>query len=342
MGAGIFKKEEAVIDGARAQLEAGAVPADAEDDFRALLASYEKLFKTTKRLVRMSDRSEAELNSLTKDLNNKNQMLEGLSNKLSKYLSPQVYESIFTGERDVELRTERKKLTVFFSDLKDFTSTTENMQPEDLTALLNFYFAEMSQIAIEHGATIDKFIGDAILAFFGDPESHGVQEDARRCVNMAIAMQQRMAELQDIWRNQGFDRPFRMRIGINTGYCNVGNFGSDQRMDYTIIGGEVNLAARLEGNADPDGILVSYETYCQIKDMITTEERDGIAAKGISRPIRAFAVTNILDGGDDTKRFVRADQDGLTLALDLDQLDDDRRASAADVLRDALRRLENS
>ena len=100
--------------------------------------------------------------------------------KIAKYISPQIYKSIFSGQRDVAIATERKKLTIFFSDIKDFTATTERLQPEDLTALLNEYLTAMSNIALEYGATIDKFIGDAVLAFFGDPETRGVAEDARR------------------------------------------------------------------------------------------------------------------------------------------------------------------
>ena len=118
----------------------------------------------------------------------KNQMLESLSAKLSKYLSPQLFRSIFSGEKNVEVASQRKKLTIFFSDIKDFTATTERLQPEQITLLLNEYFTEMSRIALEHGATIDKFIGDAMLMFFGDPESKGVEEDAKACVRMAIAM----------------------------------------------------------------------------------------------------------------------------------------------------------
>ena len=122
--------------------------------------------------------------------------LEVLSTKLSKYLSPQVYSSIFTGQRNVEIASSRKKLTVFFSDIADFTATTDDLESEELTGLLNHYLTEMSKIALEHGATIDKYVGDAILAFFGDPETKGVKEDALACVNMAIAMQRRMRELQ--------------------------------------------------------------------------------------------------------------------------------------------------
>ena len=105
----------------------------------------------------------------------------------------------------------------------------------------------MSTTALAHGATIDKFIGDAMMIFFGDPESKGVKEDASACVRMAVEMQRRMEDLQQSWRDSGMENPWEMRIGINTGYCNVGNFGSVDRMDYTIIGGEVNLRARLEG-----------------------------------------------------------------------------------------------
>ena len=184
----------------------------------------------------------------------KNRMLESLSNQLSKYLSPQVYASIFSGEQSVEIASKRKKLTVFFSDIADFTGTTDSLESEELTNLLNHYLTEMSKIAHDHGATIDKYVGDAIIAFFGDPESKGVKEDATSCVNMAVAMQRRMRELQSEWLDKGLEKPFRLRIGINTGFCTVGNFGSADRMDYTIIGNEVNLAARLESLTEVGGI----------------------------------------------------------------------------------------
>ncbi|HYE71350.1 MAG TPA: response regulator, partial [Aquabacterium sp.] len=126
--------------------------------------------------------------------------LQALSEKLGRYLAPQVYRSLFDGSRDAEIRTQRKKLTVFFSDIKDFTASTAKWQPEDITFLLNSYFSEMSKIAHEYGGTLDKFIGDAMVIFFGDPESRGVKEDAQQCVKMALAMQRRMAELQILWR----------------------------------------------------------------------------------------------------------------------------------------------
>jgi class 3 adenylate cyclase len=278
--------------------------------------------------------------SLSAQLGDANRSLHTISQKLGKYLEPQVYRSIFRGEKDATLATERKKLTIFFSDLKDFTESAERMQPEELTELLNEYFTEMARIATAHGATVDKFIGDAILAFFGDPETRGAQEDARACVAMAIAMQRRLAELNAEWRHRGIERPLRARIGINTGYCNVGNFGSADRMDYTIIGAEANLAARLEGIAEPGGIVLSYETYALVQDMVTVVELPPITLKGIAREVIPYAVTDALDSGAAPRdRVVRRVGPGVNLYLDPDKLDGTARDDVARALEDALARL---
>ncbi|MBF0482304.1 MAG: adenylate/guanylate cyclase domain-containing protein [Desulfovibrionaceae bacterium] len=319
MGYDIFKDEVETVARAAALLEKGAFadPA-AEEHFTALLADYQKLLKNMQRLMRLADRNEAKLTTASKALDEKNRMLENLSGKLSRYLSPQIYNSIFSGDKDVTLSTERKKLTVFFSDIVGFTQTTDDMQPEDLTWLLNTYLTEMSGIALAYGATVDKFIGDAMLMFFGDPQTLGVEEDARACLRMALAMQNRMAELETQWLAKGVENPLRMRIGVNTGYCNVGNFGSAQRMDYTIIGGEVNLAARLEASADPGGILMSYETYALVQDLVAAEEREPLRVKGIRREVRSFAVTGV---GDACRlRYLTAKCDGLDAKCDLTAL----------------------
>jgi adenylate cyclase len=268
-------------------------------------------------------------------------MQRSLSEKLSRYLSPQVYKSIFEGVQDSKIQAKRKKLTIYFSDIKDFTATTEDMEPEDLTYLLNKYFSEMSKIGIEYGATIDKFVGDAMLMFFGDPQSRGVREDALQCVRMAVAMQRRMADLQSLWREKGYDKPFRMRAGINTGYCNVGNFGSDVRMDYTIIGAEVNLAARLEQNADPDGVMLSYETWALVQDEFQAEESAPIKAKGIGKEIRCFALKNV-QGADAQRNFVVKERPGLRATLNLAQLDAKSRDGALGDLQDLIERIRQA
>jgi len=195
----------------------------------------------------------------------------------------------------------------------------------------------MSKIALTHGATIDKYIGDAILAFFGDPETKGVKEDAIACVDMAIAMQRRMRELQAEWRDQGLQKPFQLRIGINTGYCTVGNFGSEDRMDYTIIGGEVNLASRLQSHAELGGILVSHETYSLVKDRILAEERTPIQAKGITKPVRNYAVIAPVDDLIAQGHAIHEEQDGLKVLIDLQKLD---KAEAVKALEGILTRLK--
>src|SRR5437762_8402815 len=232
---------------------------------------------------------------INRELETTNEFLASVSMKISRYLSPQIYKSIFSGQKDVTIHTERKKLTIFFSDIKDFTATTERLQPEQITRLLNEYFTEMSNIALKYGGTIDKFVGDAMLIFFGDPESKGEAEDAKACMRMAAQMQQRVAELNAKWRNEGVEYPFRVRMGINTGFCNVGNFGSADWMDYTIIGAAVNLTSRLQTHCDPDSILVSYETYVLVRDIVDFEERSPVDLKGIRRKIKTFAVSNFND-----------------------------------------------
>ncbi len=267
----------------------------------------------------------------------KNKALEVLSTKLSKYLSPQVYSSIFSGSQSVEIASTRKKLTIFFSDIADFTSTADDLESEELTGLLNHYLTEMSKIALEHGATIDKYIGDAFLAFFGDPETKGVKEDAIASVNMAVAMQRRMRELQAEWRDAGLQKPFQLRIGINTGYCTVGNFGSQDRMDYTIIGSEVNLVSRLQSHAALGSILMSHETYSLVKDMVLAEEREPIHAKGIAKPVRNYEVLERIDDMVGQGMAIREEQDGLKILLDLRRLDRARAIKALDNIITRLR-----
>jgi adenylate cyclase len=268
--------------------------------------------------------SKAKLEQANALVTEKNRTLEALSNKLSKYLSPQVYSSIFAGTQEVRIDTSRKKLTIFFSDIADFTETTDDLESEELTALLNHYLTEMTKIALAHGATVDKYIGDAILAFFGDPETRGVKEDAMACVNMAIAMQRRMWDLQTEWRDRGYQKPFQLRIGINTGYCTVGNFGSEDRMEYTIIGGEVNLASRLQSHAELGGILLSHATYSLVKERVLAEEREPIRAKGIAKPVRNYRVLERIDDMVEKGKVIREEQAGLKVLLDLHRLDKKR------------------
>jgi class 3 adenylate cyclase len=194
----------------------------------------------------------------------------------------------------------------------------------------------MSKIAISYGATIDKYVGDAMMCFFGDPASRGSKEDAIACVKMAIAMQRRMHELQRKWLDLGSEKPFELRVGINTGFCTVGNFGSEDRMDYTIIGNEVNLAARLQSYAELGGILVAHETSSLIKDTILTEEQEAVSVKGFARPVRVYRVVGIYDELEKDGRIIREERDGFRLLVDLTKGD---QASAIAAVEKVLARL---
>jgi adenylate cyclase len=309
----IFDNEDKIISGIKAALEHSPALA-ADPSHLSLISAYERLLRTTKHLVKLNDSSAQRQTELAREAAEKNRQLVSLSTQLAKYLSPQVYETIFSGSQEVSLQSSRKKLTVFFSDLVGFTSITDNVESEDLTAALNYYLNEMSAIALQFGATIDKYIGDAIMIFFGDPETRGPKEDASRCVSMAIAMQERLYELSDKWQEYGFQEPFRTRIGIHTSYCTVGNFGSDNRLDYTAIGAGANMASRLESAAEPDSIYISFETYSLVKDTIHCTEVPTLHLKGIANPVRAFKVLDA--SAEDSVIRIKADRSHLIARLD--------------------------
>lgn len=239
-----------------------------------------------------------------------------LASDLAKYLSPQVWESIFSGNQRVTLETHRKKLTIFFSDIRGFTELAEEMEAEALTDLLNNYLNEMARIALQHGGTIDKFMGDSVMVFFGDPVSRGAKQDAEAAVSMAIAMRKHMKVLRQQWRSQGITRPLEIRMGLSTGYCTVGNFGADMRMDYTIIGREVNLASRLESAAEAGEILIPHETWSLIKDLIMCRDKGRIEVKGFSRPVQIYQVVGLRRDLGAAPTFVEHELPGFSMYLD--------------------------
>src|SRR5215469_9882390 len=244
--------------------------------FKYLLAYFGLTAAVGTLFITMQRRQAATISGMNAELEAKNDFLHSLSTKISRYLSPQIYRSIFSGQKDVTVHTERKKLTIFFSDIQDFTATTERLQPEQITQLLNEYFTEMSRIA----------------------------------------------------------HPFQARIGINSGYCNVGNFGSSDRMDYTIIGAEANLAARLQSIAEPGGIVLSYETFMLVRDMVRARPLEPITLKGIAHPVVPYAVEGSTDGTRKAAPVISKHDTGLDLFIDTGAID----ASAVERVR---RKLEN-
>ena len=264
--------------------------------------------------------------------------LEDLSLKLARYLPQQVYQSIFEGRQDARIGCSRKKLTVFFSDIVGFVNETEGIEPEDFTFILNGYLNRMAQVVSKHGGTLDKFIGDAVLVFFGDPESNGVAEDAAACVWMALEMKEAIVELNREWLAKGIRQGFEVRMGISTGFATVGNFGSDERMDYTIIGKQVNLANRLQAAAQPGEILIGQETWLLVRDVFRCVAKKPVQAKGFERPIQTYAVMGPELSEDPA--IIEEARPGFRLTLDPAQVEPSERLAVVEKLRAAIARLD--
>lgn len=204
-------------------------------------------------------------------------------NELRRYLSPKLSEIILSSGNTLGAEPKRKMMTVVFSDIRNFSSFTESLEPEELFPLMDKYLSEMTSLIHRYDGTLNKIIGDGLLVFFGDPIP--MQDHAERAVMMAIDMQKKAAELRDEWLQYGHD--FGIGIGINTGYMTVGNIGSDMHKDYTVIGNQVNVASRLESLARAGQILISQRTYSRTKTLIEVEEVGKIQVQGI----RDFVVT---------------------------------------------------
>ncbi len=291
-------------------------------------------------LVKHQHLLEVRVGERTQELQKAQNELEILADKLSHYLSPQIYSSIFEGRNEPGIAARRRWLTVFFSDIVKFTETTESMAPEELTTLLNEYFSEMTSIVVRYGGTLDKYIGDAIMVFFGDPETRGREEDAFACVSMALEMQARLEDLRQQWSHRGVQRPFHVRIGISSGYNTVGNFGDKQQMSYTVIGRQVNLASRLQSAANPDGILISKATWSLVQNKVRTVKENPITVKGFEDPVDVYTVLGILDEHTKTSVFQKYEP-GFSLWLDLQRLTRENRQTAARYLQQILDSLKD-
>ena len=240
------------------------------------------------------------------------QLLQKASDRLSKYLSPQICEQIFS-DVEFDTGTGRKKLTIFFSDIVNFTSITESMEAEELSGFLNFYLTNMCEIALKYGGTIDKFIGDSVMIFFGDPQSKGPEQDALACCNMGLEMLAFVEKNEELFKEQfNFPEKLEIRIGVHSGVCSVGNFGSDQRLDYTVIGRAVNVAARLEQAAPKNSMLFSNSTKSLLGDTFQVNDSIEVKAKGIDRPIIGYILTNQVS----KRSLVTVNEEGISLKFD--------------------------
>lgn len=285
-------------------------------------------------LTFINQQASISLEQTRKEVHQQKDKYKSVSNRLAKYLPAQVWQNIFDGT-DSKLDTQRKKLTIFFSDIKGFTDISDSLESEELTELLNSYLSDMATIAQKYGGTIDKFIGDAVMVFFGDPESNGANNDASAAVWMAIEMRQHMNVLRNRWRAQGIETPLEIRMGINTGFCTVGNFGTDSRMDYTIIGKQVNLASRLESLAGAGEIFIAYETYALVKHTVTCEDIGVIPVKGFSKPINVYKVIDYSHEVGAANSFSEFEFNGFSLQVDANNINKEEKAQLLKALKTA-------
>lgn len=262
------------------------------------------------------------------------------ANQLSRYAPMQLWQSIMKGESEAKIEYKRKKLTIFFSDIQGFTELSETLIPDDLAFLLNDYLSHMTEIAKQYEATVDKFMGDAILIFFGDPHSQGVEQDAKVCLEMAMVMRQQMKLLRERWIKMGYP-PLHIRMGISTGYCHVGNYGAAHRMAYTIVGRDANLAARLQSAAEVDEILISDDTHQLVKNDYLCAPKAPIYLKGIKGPVRTWQVMEkYTSKKTDYQRWFDYEYKGFHLLLNLDEVQNFEYPELILVLEKMIKRLQ--
>jgi len=208
-----------------------------------------------------------------------------LQKTFEAYFPPAVVKKILANPGMLVTGGQKKQLTIMFSDIVGFTSYSTGVPPDQIQNRLNQYFESMTDIIFKYKGTVDKFIGDGMMVFFGDPEPQ--PDHALQCVRAALEMRTKVDELSAAWVRKG-DAPLDIRIGINTGEVVVGNMGSSRRMSYTALGLAVNLAQRLEANAPINGILISEQTYDLVKEQVVTRARETIRVKGFDHDIPVF------------------------------------------------------
>lgn len=260
-------------------------------------------------------------------------------NKLTRFLPPQVWQPIINQNKSVEIINQRRKLTIFFSDIVGFTDLSDNISPDHLANILNTYFDAMTKITLKYGATLDKFIGDGLLCYFGDKGENNEREDAIRCAMMAIEMRREMQVLTHQWKLLGFTG-LQVRIGINTGYCYVGNFGSRNRMTYTLIGKEANFASRLEAAAKPNQILISESTYNLISHHHRCQKVGEIKLKGLQEAVQVWEVLDPQEGDIRNSDWVDYQLSGFNLHLNFKDIRNYDKRQITEYLKHALELLE--
>lgn len=210
-------------------------------------------------------------------------------NLFSRFISPEMVDQLI-GTQDINSLNKRSDVSIIFSDIRGFTTLSEKLTPEGVVALLNPYLEAMSKVIYKHGGTVDKYEGDAIIAFFGEPVPF--KDHAVRALRASMDMRKALKDLINQWEREGRPNQIEMGIGINSGEVFVGLLGSAERINYTIIGDNANLASRLQDLTKTYAwpILISESTYQQVKDEFDTELADAVTVKGKTKPVNVYKV----------------------------------------------------
>ena len=216
--------------------------------------------------------------------------------ELKRFLPPQVAEGLLAGELSSTDGIERRRVTLLFADMVGFTDLSDSLEAEELSDVLNEYLREMSAVAVSHRGTLVSYIGDALMVIFGAPTHDEEPVQAWSAIRAAFEMQARAQELAARIRDRGIPADLRVRVGVNTGTCTVGMYGSDVLRSYTAIGFAVNVAARLQVAAEPGTVVAGFRTYALVKDRVEAEALEPLLLKGASRPVEAWRISGLRDG----------------------------------------------
>jgi len=217
-------------------------------------------------------------------------LINFIKDTFGRYLSKNVVEEILASPEGRRIGGQKKTVTILMSDLRGFTSMSEDSDPEEIVRLLNRYLENMSKVIVSYGGIIDEFIGDSILAIFGGSEKHA--DDPHRAVACGVVMQNALDDLNETFVKEGYP-PLAMGIGINTGTVVVGNIGSEVRTKYGIVGSAVNVAARIESNTTGGEVFLGEATYELVKSSVVSSEPHTVIMKGLKRPLVYYSVTTV-------------------------------------------------
>jgi len=213
----------------------------------------------------------------------------------------QIAEGLMAGQLSADDGFERRKVTLLFADMVGFTDLSDKLEPEELAEVLNEYLREMTAVAVSQGGTLDNYIGDGLMVLFGAPKQVDESVQAWSALRTAFGMQERVEELSTAMRARGIPADLTVRVGVNTGHCTVGVLGSDIMRAYKAVGFAVNVAARLQSEAEPGTVLVGFRTYALVKDRVVAEQRVPLMLKGAARPVEAWEIRRLVETGDEDR-----------------------------------------